>query len=97
MSNSHGRFVWYELMTTDRGAAKAFYSNVVGWGTQDAPMPGMIYTMFTNGDVPVGGLMDQPEEARKMGAPPSWLGYVAVNDVDASTEQAKRLGAHVHV
>jgi uncharacterized protein len=97
MSDSHGRFVWYELMTTDRGAAKAFYSNVVGWETQDAPMPGMIYTMFTTKDGQVGGLMDLPEEARKMGAPPSWLGYVGVNDVDASTEQAKRLGATVHV
>jgi len=35
MSDLHGRFVWYELMTTDPGAAKAFYGEVVGWGTQD--------------------------------------------------------------
>jgi predicted enzyme related to lactoylglutathione lyase len=39
--NSHGRFVWYELMTTDMEAAKAFYAKVVGWGTQDVSMPGM--------------------------------------------------------
>ena len=31
MVNSHGRFVWYELMTTDMESAKAFYANVVGW------------------------------------------------------------------
>ena len=49
MANSHGRFVWYELMTTDMEAAKAFYAEVVGWGTQDASMPGMAYTMFTAG------------------------------------------------
>ena len=36
MVNSHGRFVWYELMTTDIEAAKAFYANVVGWGARDA-------------------------------------------------------------
>jgi hypothetical protein len=29
MVNSHGRFVWYELMTTDIETAKAFYANVV--------------------------------------------------------------------
>jgi predicted enzyme related to lactoylglutathione lyase len=28
-------------MTTDTQAAKAFYGKVVGWGAQDAPMPGM--------------------------------------------------------
>src|SRR5713101_6419989 len=26
-----GRFVWYELMTTDLAAAQAFYGQVVGW------------------------------------------------------------------
>jgi predicted enzyme related to lactoylglutathione lyase len=36
MVDSHGRFVWYELMTTDSEAAKAFYAKVVGWGTRDA-------------------------------------------------------------
>jgi predicted enzyme related to lactoylglutathione lyase len=31
-----GRFVWYELMTTDVAHAWAYYSNVVGWGARDA-------------------------------------------------------------
>ena len=97
MSDSHGRFVWYELMTTDTGAAKAFYGDVDGWGAQDAPMPGMRYTLFMLGDTHVGGLMDLPEDARKMGAPPSWIGYVAVHDVDATAEEVKRLGGAVHV
>ena len=97
MSASHGRFVWYELMTTDTAAAKAYYSKVVGWGAQPAPNPSMPYTLFTVGETPVGGMMDQPEDAKKMGAPPSWLGYVGVDDVDATTDQAKRLGGTVHV
>ena len=32
-----GRPVWYELMTTDTGAAETFYKNVVGWTS--APFP----------------------------------------------------------
>ena len=40
MASSHGRFVWYELATTHMEAAKAFYTNVVGWGAHDASMPG---------------------------------------------------------
>src|SRR5262249_12428975 len=97
MPEKHGRFVWYELMTTDMGAAQAFYSHVVGWGAQDAQMPGMPYTLFSVSEAPVAGLMNLPEEARKMGVPPNWLGYVAVADVDASTADAKGLGATVHV
>lgn len=97
MPDSKGRFVWYELMTTDTRAAGTFYGDVVGWGTQDASMPDMSYTMFTVAGVPVGGLMDLPEASRKLGVPPNWIGYVAVDDVDASAAQAQRLGGTVNV
>jgi uncharacterized protein len=97
MANSHGRFVWYELMTTDMGAAKRFYGKVVGWSTQDMPHPDMTYTLFTVGGSSVAGLMNLPDDAKKMGVPPSWIGYVGVDDVDASAEKAKRLGGSVHV
>jgi predicted enzyme related to lactoylglutathione lyase len=97
MSDTRGRFVWYELMTTDTSAARAFYRQVAGWGTQDAAMAGMDYSLFTLGELPIGGLMALPEEARASGAPPSWTGYVAVDDVDASAAQAKRLGGTIYV
>ncbi|MGC2201662.1 MAG: VOC family protein [Stellaceae bacterium] len=97
MVDSQGRFVWYELMAADSEAAKDFYSKVMGWGTQPGPVPGMAYTIFTTAGMPVGGLMAQPEDARKMGAPPSWIGYIAADDVDATVERIKRLGGTVHV
>ena len=68
MVNVHGRFAWYELMTTDMEAAKAFYTKVMGWGAQDASVPGMAYVLFTAGKAVVGGLMDLPEDARRTGA-----------------------------
>jgi len=40
VTESHGRFSWYELLTTDMEAARTFYADVVGWGTQDASAPG---------------------------------------------------------
>src|SRR5947199_9239466 len=87
MTNPHGRFVWYELTTTDMAAAKAFYAEVVGWGTRDASMPGLPYTVFTAGEASVSGLMDLPKDARKSGERPSWIGYVGVNDVDATADR----------
>ena len=87
-----GSFVWYELMTTDRAAATAFYQKVVGWGTAAAPAPHSEYTILTAETGPVGGLMTLPETAKKAGAPPHWVGYVEVDDVDAAAARATRLG-----
>lgn len=97
MADVNGRFVWYELMTTDRAGARAFYSQVVGWKPLDSPVPGMDYEMFAAGEAPVAGMIDQPEEARKMGAPPSWIGYVAVADVDATAAKVTTSGGSVYV
>jgi uncharacterized protein len=92
-----GRFTWYELITTDMAAAKAFYARVVGWGTRDASTPDMAYTLFTARDSAVSGLMDLPEDARKMGATPRWVGYIGVDDLDATADRARRLGGAVYV
>lgn len=97
MVGHHGRFVWYELITTDMTAARAFYSKVVGWGAQDASTPGLAYSLFTAGKTSVSGLMNLPEEARKMGATPRWMGYIGVNDVDATADRIRRLGGAVYV
>jgi len=97
MVSSHGCFVWYELTTTDAEAAKAFYAAVVGWGLRDASMPGAAYTLFTAGEVAVAGLTGLSAEARKMGAQPRWMGYVAVDDVDAATDRLTHLGGTVYV
>jgi len=93
----HGRFAWYELMTTDPKGAEGFYTRVVGWGTQ--PFPGMDvpYTTWMNGERAVGGLMVIPEEAKAGGAPPNWLMYVAVADADVTAGQARSLGGKLEV
>jgi len=95
MSESHGRFVWYELMTTDPAAAARFYGEVVGWTAKDSGMPGMSYTLLSAGDAQVAGVMVVPAEAAERGVPPHWAGYVAVDDVEASAAQAVRLGGTI--
>ncbi len=95
MSGSHGRFVWYELMTTDVEAAKAFYGKVVGWGTRAAPSSG--YTVFTAGQASTGGLINLPPDAKKLGARPQWVGYIGADDVDGAVNRVKELGGTVHI
>lgn len=97
MNDNKGEFLWYELMTTDTEAAKAFYTEVLGWGAvawDGGEMP-MQYTMWTLGEEAVGGLMELPEMARTMGAPPSWVAYVGVPDVDATVAVTRAAGGGV--
>jgi uncharacterized protein len=95
--DSHGRFLWYELMTTDTKAAKAFYAKVMGWEPRDASAPGMPYTLFSAGEETVCGLTNLQQEARRADVVPKWIGYVGVDDVDAAADQVKRLGGAVYV
>lgn len=95
MSDSHGKFVWYELMTSDTAAAEPFYRDVVGWNAQDAGMPGMSYTLFKAGEMSVGGMMTMPPNCANGNARPGWIGYIAVADVDKSAAQAEKEGGKV--
>lgn len=90
-----GRFCWYELMTTDPEAAPDFYGEVAGWGTSPFEGGGAPYTMWMNGDVPIGGFMKLPDEAAQAGAPPHWMVHVSTPDVDATVSKATSLGAEV--
>lgn len=87
------RFCWYELMTTDLVGARDFYAKVVGWTIEDSGMEGMTYLLGKANGAMVVGLMNTPADAE--GMPPSWLGYVAVDDVDAVAAKATAAGARI--
>lgn len=89
-------FFWYELMTTDVAAAETFYKNVVGWTSQPFEGSGIEYVVFNAGERAVAGLMLLPEEAKAMGTPPCWMGYIHAKDVDSATASVKKAGGTVH-
>ncbi|HET7679122.1 MAG TPA: VOC family protein [Xanthobacteraceae bacterium] len=84
-------FVHIELMSTDIGKAKEFYGKLFNWKLEDMPMQDMTYTMIQVGEGTGGGMMQNPMP----NAPSSWIPYVDVDDLAASTAKAKSLGAAV--
>src|SRR3984893_6940802 len=96
MSTTQGKFVWYDLMTSDSKAAESFYRSVIGWDAKESGMADRSYTLFSAGPMMVGGLMPIPEEARATGVQPRWSGYIAVDDVDAYAERVKAASRAVH-
>lgn len=94
MTNKHGEWVWFELLTTDPDAAQSFYGDVVGWEAKSSGMPGMDYRLLSAGDGEVAGLMTMPDG---MGNGPTWLGYIGVDDVDASVARVEGTGGATHM
>ena len=86
MFTPRGKFGWYELMTSDTKAAGKFYSDVVGWTTQEmAGGEGDPYTTFNLGSAGMAGMMKLPEHT-------GWIGYISVDDVDAHVEKIVEAG-----
>ena len=90
----HGRWLWNELHTSDPTKALAFYEKVVGFSHQSMEMgPGGTYHTLSKGGVDRGGVTGH----LAAGAPPHWLPYVSVDDVDAAIARARKLGATIPV
>ncbi len=99
MTNPVGSFIWYELMTTDVSAAKAFYDSVVGWTIgAESVSPAQDYRMIgraSGGNA--GGVLALTREMRDGGASPVWLGYVYTPDVDGAVKAIEADGGTVQM
>jgi predicted enzyme related to lactoylglutathione lyase len=88
-----GAMAWNELNTRDPETAKAFYREVFGWSFEEKEYERGAYTIISNVEEGIGGISDRaPEEA-----PPHWLVYFAVEDIDATVETARERGGEVPV
>ncbi|MEZ5302599.1 MAG: VOC family protein [Verrucomicrobiales bacterium] len=81
-------------MTRDPEGSQ-FYGEMFGWTTDEMQVGPVTYTFFNLGERPVGGMIGITDEMQMKDAPPHWLNYITVEDVAASVERAKALGATV--
>ena len=88
-----GTFSWAELATTDVEGAKKFYTALLGWTTEPAPVEGMIYTLAKVGEERVAGIMSNKCGGSELR--PHWGVYITVDDVDATARKAEKLGGKV--
>jgi uncharacterized protein len=83
-------------MGNDLKAAVDFYTGVVGWSAKDAGMGfAFAYEILSTGSTMVAGMMDVPAEAKAMGAKPSWMGYIWVEDVDKAAPKLTAAGGKI--
>lgn len=90
-------FIWYELMTTDRARALAFYRALLPWEAADPPGPsGMPYSVLRVNGIGVGGVMQLDRAMLDAGLRPNWSAYVGVADVDDTVRRIVAAGGRVH-
>ena len=94
-ANDPGTFCWADLNTPDPERAKKFYSGLFGWEIMAGEKDPSGYLHIKNGGRFIGGVPPAGQSDPK--APPHWLIYFAVADVDATSAKAKQLGAKFYV
>ena len=92
-----GTFCWHEVGVRNPDQAKQFYTSLFGWQTRDNDMGEHgVYTLLLIDGQDIGGLYSLNHEMFA-GVPPHWLPYIAVADINASTEAARNLGAKINM
>ena len=91
--DEHGAFCWADLSTPDVAGASKFYQAMFGWELEASPQTK--YLHIKNGGTHIGGI--PPAEHRNPHAPPHWLIYFMVNDVDAVAAAAQKQGATLYL
>lgn len=90
---SNGTPVWFEEMSTDFDADRAFYSAVLGW--ENTLMEGGFgYATNWPQDAATAGLCDAAD-ILPSGSEPYWRIYFQVGDTDQAMERAAALGGRV--
>lgn len=93
MAKLQGNWVWYELMTRDPVGAKAFYDALIGWAMQPGTTETGDYGFIANADGGMtGGVLKLSQDMANHGARACWLGYIGVDDVDASVAAIEAAG-----
>lgn len=92
-----GSFCWADLSLPDRNAAIPFYEGLFGWKItpgEGKENDASVYLHIKNGEQLIGGVPSASQ--RDPNAPPHWLIYFAVEDVFASADKAKAVGAAIY-
>ncbi|MEA2422459.1 MAG: uncharacterized protein QOF55_1558 [Thermoleophilaceae bacterium] len=89
--NGPGRLSWNELASPDVDASTQFYGGLFGWTAKEFEGMPVRYLVVSVGERSNGGIREMGNDP----APPHWLVYFGVDDIEAGLAKAKELGGTV--
>ncbi|WP_051407458.1 VOC family protein [Nocardia sp. CNY236] len=84
-----GQFLWFDLLTDDPKAAGGFYTDLLGWSI-DPDDGASNYTSWISDET--GRWAAIADEATRR---PTWVPYVAVENITDARDRAESLGATI--
>jgi predicted enzyme related to lactoylglutathione lyase len=90
-----GKFVWYDLMTSDITAVKSFYGELFGWEFIETGEADNAYTVVIHNGIPIAGifeLRDVKAEQRYS----QWISYLSVDNMKYAIEYTKQNGGSIY-
>ena len=92
--NVPGAMTWNELACRDVDAAGAFYTKLLGWGSEVQHIGAFSYLVVSVGDRPNARIYDMTG-MRPDDVSPHWFVWFAVDDADKAVERARSLGGTI--
>jgi uncharacterized protein len=90
-----GKFVWYDLMTTDVAAVKKFYGELFGWEFDDSGNADASYTVIKHNGKNIGGIFSL-DKTKSKGANSQWISFLSVENMESVIEYIKRSGGKIY-
>ena len=90
--NGHGALCLNQLNTSDPSRAQEFYTGLFDWRVEQVEGGDQPFWGLYNGERVNGGMMQLTAE---MGAPPHWLVYFGIDDIDTAAETVGGSGGTV--
>lgn len=90
-----GKFIWFDLATTELEKQKAFYGEVFGWRYRTISTTDDQYTLVINGEQSVAGMFSvKPHKDAQAGA--LWFAMMSANDLAKVAAAVVQGGGAIH-
>ncbi len=98
LAHPHGAPCWFELISHHEPKARAFYSALFGWSSEDRQLEdGSRYVVAKLGNEYVAAMYAMDPELQEQGVPSHWVVYFAVDDIHAAIDTAIEEGGELLV
>jgi predicted enzyme related to lactoylglutathione lyase len=90
-----GKFVWYDLMTTDIEGVKNFYGGLFGWKFEDVGTDDVPYTIIKHNGTAIGGIFAL-DKSRSKAANSQWISFLSVENMESAVEYVKKNNGKIY-
>ena len=90
-----GKFVWYDLMSTDVAAVKKFYGDLFGWEFEEAGSKDVAYSVIKHSGNIIGGIFAL-DRSRSKAEHSQWISFLSVENMESVIEYIKNSNGKIY-